>query len=187
MRYRRGALDGSVTAYRQRLSDEIVDTFDPVTFISSTENSSDTSRRSGVEVEAGWRIGDQLRLTANYAYLKATQPDDLGLELGRLKEARRPKHSGSVAADGVVGRLTYGLSLAYTGAHLDTDFETFPFRRVRLDAYWLAGARVAYRVGPGVELFARAANAFDARYQDALGYRTEGRSIYAGIRLAPRL
>ena len=187
VRYRRGALDGSVTAYRQRLSDEIVDTFDPVTFISSTENSSDTSRRSGVEVEAGWRIGDQLRLTANYAYLKATQPDDLGFGHGRLKEARRPKHSGSVAADGVVGRLTYGLSLAYTGAHLDTDFETFPFRRVRLDAYWLAGARVAYRVGPGVELFARAANAFDERYQDALGYRTEGRSIYAGIRLAPRL
>jgi vitamin B12 transporter len=45
---------------------------------------------------------------------------------------------------------------------------------------------VAYRVTNRVELFARAANAFDARYQDAFGYRTEGRSIYAGIRFASR-
>ena len=33
---------------------------------------------------------------------------------------------------------------------------------------------------------ARAANAFDASYQDVFGYRTEGRSLYAGIRLADR-
>ncbi len=74
--------------------------------------------------------------------------------------------------------------MAYTGARIDTDFETFPFRRVTLDAYWLAGARIAFNVSKDVELFARAANAFDERYQDALGYRTEGRSVYAGIRLA---
>jgi vitamin B12 transporter len=187
VRYRRGAFSGSVTAYRQRLTDEIVDTFDPLIFVSSTENSSGKSRRSGVELEGAWQIADRLRLTANYANVKAMQPDDLGLGVARLKEARRPKHSGSVAADGQIGRLSYGLSLAYTGAHFDTDFETFPFRRVRLGAYWLAGARVAYNVNKGVEVFARAANAFDERYQDALGYRTEGRSIYAGIRLAPRL
>ena len=138
-------------------------------------------------MESGWHLSEQLRLTASYAYLDATQPDDLGLGLGRFKEARRPKHSGSIAADGVVGRLKYGFSVSYTGAHIDTDFETFPFERVRLGAYWLAGARVAYNVSPNVELFVRAANAFDERYQDALGYRTEGRSIYAGIRLAPRL
>ena len=187
IRYRRSAFEGSITAYRQHLTDEIVDTFDFGTGISSTENSSETSRRAGIELEGGWHLSDKLRLTANYAYLDATQPDDLGLGLGRLKEARRPKHSGSIAADGVIGRLTYGLSVAYTGAHFDTDFETFPFRRVRLGAYWLTGFRVAYDVGNGVELFARAANAFDERYQDALGYRTEGRSVYAGIRLAPRL
>ena len=48
------------------------------------------------------------------------------------------------------------------------------------------GARVAYRVLDQVELFVRTANAFDAHYQDAFGYRTEGRSVYAGIRLAGR-
>ena len=187
LRYRRGEFEASVTAYRQRLTDEIVDTFDFATGISSTENSSEKSRRSGLELEVAYRVNDQLRLSANFAFLKATQPDDLGLGLGRLKEARRPKHSGSVSADGQSDRVTYGFSLAYTGSHLDTDFETFPFRRVRLGGYWLAGARVAYGLSEGIEIFARAANALNEQYQDAFGYRTEGRSVYAGIRLAPRL
>ncbi len=89
-------------------------------------------------------------------------------------------------ADGRQGSLTYGASIAYTGARRDTDFDVFPFRPVRLEPYWLAGARVAYEITGGVKLFARIANAFDATYQDALGYRTEGRSVYAGLRLAPR-
>jgi vitamin B12 transporter len=186
LRFRRGAVEGSATAYKQRLTGEIFDTFDPVTFISSTANSTDRSNRSGLELEAAWVAGENLRLSANYAYLHATQPDDLDF-VGRAKEARRPKHSGSIVADGRHGRLTYGLSIAYAGTHFDTDFEASPFRRVRLGAYWLAGARVAYSVRPGLEIFARTANAFDEHYQDALGYRTEGRSVYAGIRLAPRL
>ena len=44
------------------------------------------------------------------------------------------------------GRITYGASLAYTGARIDTDFDPFPAVRVRLGAYWLAGARL--RPGP---------------------------------------
>jgi vitamin B12 transporter len=181
LRYANRTFAASLTAYQQRLRDEIVDTFDPDTFLSSTANRSETSRRSGVEAQANWSLHEGLRLSANYAYIKASEPDDLG---SRVREARRPKHIGSVAADGQLGRISYGLSIAYTGSRLDTDFETFPFQRVKLGAYWLAGARVSYEVAEGVQIFARAANAFDERYQDALGYRTEGRSIYGGIRLA---
>ena len=54
-----------------------------------------------------------LRLTANYAYLKATEPGDAR---SQVREARRPKHSGSIAPTATSGRLTYGASLAYTGA-----------------------------------------------------------------------
>jgi vitamin B12 transporter len=177
VRFRRDNFGAALTAYRQRLRDEIVDVFDPATFLSSTVNRSDKSRRSGLEALVDWRPADRLRLSANYAYLNATEPGD-------VREARRPKHSGSVSADGEIGRLTYGVSLAYTGDHIDTDFESFPFRRVMLDSYWLAGARFAFQVADRIQLVARAANAFDANYQDALGYRTEGRSLYAGIRIA---
>ncbi len=181
LRYRHKRLDGALTLFRQRLSDEIVDVFDFATFQSTTVNRSAVSRRSGVEAELGWALSEQLRLTANYAYLRATEPD--ATETLKLREARRPKHSGSVALDGASGKFSYGASIAYTGARADTNFDLFPAQPVRLGAYWLAGARVGYRVQPGLELFARGSNLFDDNYQDAFGYRTEGRGLFVGVRL----
>jgi vitamin B12 transporter len=176
-------LQASLTAYRQRLHDEIVDVFDPVTFLSSTENRVGTSHRSGVEAELAWQVAPALRLSANYSYLRATQPDSATDR--QLYELRRPRHSGALAADGASGRWSYGASLAFVGAHLDRE-EVAPFGIVRLSSYWLAGARLAYAVKPGIELFGRISNLLDARYRDSAGYRTEGRGFYAGIRLAGR-
>lgn len=181
-RYHRGNIEASVTGYRQRLRDEIVDTYDPATFLSSTANGAGTSHRSGVEAAFAWRLGSGLRLIANYAFLHATQAGTSGS--GQVKEVRRPRHSGSIAVDGTSGRFSYGAAVAYTGARSDTDFDTFPAQPVTLHAYWLANARVAYRLAKGVELFARTSNAIDAHYEDAFGYRTERRGLYAGVRLA---
>jgi vitamin B12 transporter len=183
LRYRRPTVAASLTAYRQRLHDEIVDVFDPVTFLSSTENRRGTSRRWGLEAEAAWQPSPVLRLSANYVYLKATQPESATDR--QLEELRRPKHSGSITVDGGSGGWSYGVSLAYVGSHLDRQ-EVLPFGIVRLDAYWLAAARVAYEVAPRIQLFLRGSNLFDARYEDSVGYRTEGRGLFAGIRLADR-
>ena len=177
LRYRRGPFQAALTGYRQRLHDEIVDN---ATF-TSTLNAPGKSHRSGIEAEIAWQLADKLRLSANYAYIHATQPS----ALGQVTEFRRPKHSGSVALDGAAGKLTYGASVAYVGAHLDRR-DVPPFDVVSLRSYWLGGARVAYALRSGVEVFVRTANAFNARYQDVFGYRTEGRSIYAGIRLSSR-
>jgi vitamin B12 transporter len=181
LRYRRGRFEAALTGYRQQLHDEIVDVFDPVTFTSSTVNRTGVSHRSGIEAELGWKVGETLRLSANYAYLHATEPG--AIPSTQLREVRRPRHSGAVAIDGRSGRLTYGSSIAYVGARGDTNFDLFPAQAVRLHAYWLASGRVAWSLRPGVELFARASNLFDARYQDVFGYRTEGRALYAGVRL----
>ena len=132
---------------------------------------------SGIEATVDWKLGDELRLSANYAYLKATQPDAVTGE--QMTETRRPKHSGSIALDGSAGRFSYGASLAYVGRHLDNR-DTFPFARVTLGSYWLADARVAYAVRPGIELFARGSNLLDQRYQDVFSYRTEGRGGLCG-------
>lgn len=174
----------ALTWHRQRLSDEIIDLFDPATFLSSTANRAGRSRRSGVEAELGWALSSAVRVTGHYAYLAASQPGEA--EAGRIREVRRPRHSGSLAADGTSGPWSYGASLAFTGARRDMNFDVFPAAAVRLDSYWLAGTRIGYRLRDGVELFVRAANAFDARYQDVFGYRTEGRSLHAGLRLAAR-
>jgi vitamin B12 transporter len=183
LRYKKGAVDASLTGYRQKLHDEIVDIFDFGTFLFSTANRHETSRRSGIEATLGWRVGDKLRLSANYAYLKATQPDEATLT--QVHELRRPKHSGSVALDGSAGKFSYGGSIAYVGRHFDQR-DTFPFDRVTLGSYWLADARIAYSVRPGVELFARTTNALNQRYEDVFGYRTEPRAVFAGVRLSGR-
>jgi vitamin B12 transporter len=181
LRYRRAKVSASITAYRQRLHDEIVTIFPPPTFLGTTLNLASTSRRQGLEAALGWEIGDKLRLGITYSYLDATEPHtDV-----QVRELRRPKHSGSLVADGAWGRLRYGASLAYVGRHLDSR-DTFPFDRVALGSYWLAGARVAYVVRPGIELFARGSNLLNQSYQDVFGYRTEGRALFAGIRLAGR-
>ena len=180
VRYHSSRLQAGLTGYRQRLTDEIVDVFGFPT--STTINRNEKSRRSGLEAELGWQIGGALRVTGNYSYLKATEPDGAS----QIREIRRPKHSGSIALDGRSGRFTYGASLAFAGARRDTNFDVFPSQPVRLGSYWLGGARLAYAVNRRIELFARAANAFNEHYQDVFGYRTEGRSLYAGIRLAGR-
>jgi vitamin B12 transporter len=183
LRFRRSGLHAALTAYRQRLHDEIVDVFDLTTFRASTENSEGVSHRWGVEAELGWQVSPALRLRANYAFLHATQPDSsTGVQ---LRERRRPKHSGSVEADGSSGRWSYGASLVYAGAHLDSQ-EVFPFGIVRVKPYWLADARLAYAVKPGIDLFVRGANLFDKDYEEVAGYRTEGRGLFAGVRLADR-
>ncbi|MBA3667678.1 MAG: TonB-dependent receptor [Sphingomonas sp.] len=181
LRYRGSRAGAALTYYRQQLRQEIVDVFDPSTFLSTAANSDRKSRRQGVEVEADYQPTEHVRLTATYAFLDASEPSVAG---GLVKEQRRPKHSGSIALDGTAGRLSYGASIAYVGAHVDTDFGSFPARRIRLGAYWLAGAQFAYRLAGPLEATLRVANAFDDDYQDVVGYRTEGRSVHAGFRVA---
>ncbi|MBA2466597.1 MAG: TonB-dependent receptor [Sphingomonas sp.] len=180
VRYRRNRVQASLTAYRQRLEDEIVDVF---TFpLSTTVNRDGKSRRSGLEAEFGWRPSEALRVAVHYAYLKASEPGSVGSV--QVREVRRPSHSGSLALDGSVRRFTYGASIAYAGGRDDVNFDVFPSQTARLGAYWLGGARIAYALDDRIQLFARAANLFDDRYQDVFGYRTEGRSLHAGIRFA---
>lgn len=182
-RYRSARFTASLTAYRQRLNDEIVDVTDPTTFLQTAINSSVESHRSGVEAQASWQVGDKLRLSANYSFLHATEPD--AATQHQVTELRRPKHSGSVAADGRAGRWSYGASVAYVGDHLDVS-DNFPFGVVRLHSYWLADARLAYAVRPNLQVYVRGSNLFESRYEDSAGYRTEGRGLFAGIRVASR-
>jgi len=175
-----------VTAFSNRLSDEIVSVFDPATFLSSTTNASGKSRRRGIEVKADVQPIAGLRISANYTYLDA-QEQKVGGGV-RLKEVQRPKHSANIVLDYISGPLTLGGSVAYVGKRGDTDFDivdpvTFMSPRVTLKSYALADARVAYALTRGLEAFVRVENAFDQKYQDVVGYATPGRTIYAGFRI----
>ncbi|TMJ19141.1 MAG: TonB-dependent receptor [Alphaproteobacteria bacterium] len=170
------------TYFSARLHDEIVDVFDPATFSSSTANADGVSRREGVELSAGYRHAGWLNLTANYAWLDADEQRVAGTML--VREVRRPRSSANLSGYGTVGRFRWGASLAYVGARTDSDFDLFPAATVRLHDYALASMNIAYRLMGGVEAYARAENAFDADYQDVVGYNTAGRTVYAGLRVA---
>lgn len=170
------------TWFSDRLKDEIVGTSDPITFLSGTANASGTSRRRGLELSAGYHAGGAFNVALNYTWLDASEQNVAGA--ARLREVRRPRHSANLAAYGQSGRLRWGGSLAYVGARLDTDFDQQPAASVTLHAYVLASANLAYRLLPRLELYARTENAFDADYQDVVGYHTPGRTIYAGLRVA---
>ena len=170
------------TYFSARLTDEIVDTFDPATFRSSTANAEGASRRSGLELSAGYRDGERLSLSVNYTLLDAEEQRAAGGAL--LREVRRPRHSANLIAHGRLGRLRWGASLAYVGPRSDIDFDLFPAATVRLDDYVLASANLAWRIVPQLEAFARVENGFDADYQDVVGYHTPGRTVHAGLRVA---
>lgn len=180
LRYSDRQFGAAITYFRQRLKDEIVPVFLP-DFTSTTVNADGRSKRRGLEIEGAYRPSESIRITATYAWLDADEPDVGGPQ---IREQRRPKHSGSVAVDGTSGRFTYGAAIAYTGERVDTNFDVIPSFRVRLDPYWLASVRLAYRVTNELEAHLRVANAFDDDYQDVVGYRTEGRSVHAGLRVA---
>ena len=114
------------------------------------------SRRSGNR--SGVRAGDfadRLRLIGQLR-VSATRRSRPTAADGQEREVRRPKHSGSVALDGSSGRLTYGASLAYVGRAFRHESTCFRPIGSRCTSYWLADARIAYAVRPGIELFVRA-------------------------------
>ena len=170
-----------VTGFVDHLRDEIVDVFDPLTFISSTANASGRSRRRGIEADAEYRPAKGLLLAANYTFLDADEQTVAGA--GLVREVRRPRHSGNLVATWTGGRLSASATAAYVGSRRDTNFDVFPAQLVRLQAYVLASARLGYRLTRRVEAYARIENAFEARYQDVVGYATAGRTVYAGLRL----
>lgn len=180
VRWANGRVAVGITGFSARLKDEIVETFDPVTFLSGAANAAGRSRRDGVEIEARYRHAEWLQLEANYTRLDSQQPNAAAM---LVRELRRPRNSFNLIGHGETGRFSWGASLAYVSARLDTDFDLFPSPTVRLDDYALASLRVGWRLIANLELYARVENGFDADYQDVVGYNTAGRTVYAGLRV----
>lgn len=181
LRWIGSGIEAGITGFAGRLRDEIVDVFDPETFLSSTANVSGRSRRRGIELDARHAFSRAAELSVNYLYLDADERRVAGG--AGVREPRRPRHSASATLTGGSGPLGWGASLAYVGDRDDTDFDLFPARKVVLDDYLLASLMVRCRVTPALETYARVENGLDAEYQDVVGYNTPGRTVYAGLRV----
>ncbi|MCH9693077.1 MAG: TonB-dependent receptor [Gammaproteobacteria bacterium] len=180
-----GKLDLQVSVFRQDLEDEINGfVFDPVTFSSTAENMTGSSKRRGAEIAAQWNISESLGLGSTYTYTDATEQDAGG---NRIDELRRPRHVGSVYADMRFaqdrGRLAF--TADYGGTRDDIFFPPFPepSEIVTLSNYWLLGLTAQYQLNDTVKLFARGTNLLDTQCEQVYGYQTAGRKLYAGVQM----
>jgi vitamin B12 transporter len=181
LRWGRPGLSLAAIAFSNDLTDEIVEDFS--IFPNYTVvNAPGESRRRGVELSGEWQLREWLRVSADYTYTDTREPEEAAAEA--LREVRRPEHTANLAVDLRKGPFTIGAAFSYVGERIDRDFDLFPAPRVELDAYVLASARLAYRISPALEAFARVENGLDQTYQDVVGYATAGRSVHAGIRLS---
>ena len=172
------------SATAARIGDGFSDTLrsPAASFWRSSENSAlaKTQPVSPSVTRSRWQPTASLRLNLNYTRLDSRE-GDAG---DSAREIRRPRNTANVFADWRSGPYTIGASFAYVGRRTDRDFDLFPAPTVTLDDYLLGGLRLAYRLLPQVEAFARVENGFDADYQDVFGYGQPGRSVHAGLRVA---
>jgi vitamin B12 transporter len=73
----------AATYFSARLRDEIVDVFDPATFLSGTGNATGKSRRRGLELAASIDVAPWLVIHANYTWLDADEQRVAGATLVR--------------------------------------------------------------------------------------------------------
>lgn len=178
-----GRVQVSATWFDEELQDEINGfVFDPARGGFTADNEAGTSQRRGLELSGRWQIGGDLELYAAYTWLDATEDSDSG----QVDEIRRPGHIASANLNWSLleGRANLNLNVDYNGEQDDLFFPPNPpFReRVELDDFVLVTAAGEIRLRDGLVLFARVENALDEDYEEVFGYRSPGRSVFAGLR-----
>lgn len=137
------------------------------------------ARSRGLELAAAWEFNDLLGLRAAYTYTDAERPD--GAPRNRV-----PKHDLALTATGAYKRLSYDLGADFVWDYVDNsaiDFATGGVLQTRgwADDFVVVNARIAYAVTETAEVYVRAENLFDERYQTARGYSTSDRAFYGGV------
>lgn len=167
-----------VTLFDATLDNEIIGTFDNRTFLSGVANASGRSKRRGIEVAGAARLAEGLNLTGTYTWLDADQQQVAGAL--RVREVRRPRHSGSIALAYVGRQFDLSAAAAITGARGDTDFARFV--PVVLPAYTLVTVAGAWHLTERLDVTMRVENALDVTQVDVFAYRGPGITAHGGIR-----
>ncbi len=174
------ALVVDVTYFNQNLTNEIITSYAGP--LPTPVNLDGESERQGVELTATLNLTSGLTATATYTYVDATEPSPVGG--APLREVRRPEHSGSlnVAYRFHEGRGRVFGEIVFNGAMTDLDFSTYPSTRVTLDDYTLVNVGGSYSFSDSFEAYGRVENLFDEDYEEVLGYNSQGRVAFIGLR-----
>lgn len=177
-----GGLVADITYFNQDLTNEIATVFDPDTFFSSPINRDGKSKRQGVEVSATVNFFNGLTATATYTYTDATEQTIAGGP--RLREVRRPEHSGSLTAAYTFyeDRARVFGEVTFNGKMEDLAFVPSLPPRVTLDSYTVVNVGGSFKFNERLEAFGRVENLFDEDYQEVFGYNTQGTTAFLGLK-----
>lgn len=143
--------------------------FDLVGFSGYVQDAGESASR-GIELAGRWPIVAGLTLSGNYTWNDTEAAD------GRQR-AFRPEHLANLGISHLSTdkRLRMGLNLRVSHNAVDTG-------GTAIDDVVLFDANVSYAFARGLELYLRAQNLLDDRYQEVPTYNTAGRAAYTGVR-----
>ncbi len=144
---------------------------------------------SGLELEMGLKVNDQLAFNATYSYLTGEQTtiDPNGEEAQSNNLIRRPPHRFGLGARYQLSeKWLINAQLQYLEERDDLFFNPanfFAAENVILDAYYLLNIYTEYRiVDPGLIIFVDAKNLTDQSFNEVYGFTGAGINFLAGIR-----
>jgi len=184
----------SATYFHQRFRDLIEFTFDTPTPTDPNYLNVAAARARGLEVSGRVHLPAGLTASGSHTWVDTrviTQGFDqsgTGFFVPGVQLLRRPKHITTLGLQWRGGWGSLSTQTLYFGSRDDLDFSAG--RRVVLDAYTTVDIAASVKVvrrapgRPGVTATLRLANAFDEEYQAVLGFRSPGRSLLTGVRLA---
>jgi len=160
----------SLTYFNSRYRNLI--TFDPSTFISGNIGH---VRSDGVELGATQHVNANVYTQISYTYLHRDEDESTGLRL-----ARRPKHSGSIAAGYRSGPMDTNVVLLHTGEREDS-LAVVPFSRTTNKAYTTIDVNVQYHLSRVVP-FVKVENLANEKYEEVVGFASPRRRVILGVK-----
>lgn len=159
-----GRGQAGITLFRQ----DTVDLID-FSFVAGGYRNISAVESRGVEVSADWNLTGSIAVSADYAYIKASEADG-------APRLRVPEHSGDLMLSfDPAGGLSGTILLRFNGRENILGGNT-------LDEWTRVDINARYALSGAVEVFGRIENFFDTHYQQVLGYGTPGRSGSVGAR-----
>ena len=177
----KGAMVIDATWFDTTLKDQILSVNGGMSVI----NSDGVSIREGLELSGKIIPLPGVTIGASYTWLDARLPSG-------ASETRRPENSARVDASYTFDqqRARVGIGANYNGRMHDIALRTadpfiFPLtpERITLKDYWVLSATASYKLTPALELYGRAENVLDQRYQEVYGFQTAGFAVYGGMRM----
>ncbi|MCH8685729.1 TonB-dependent receptor plug domain-containing protein [Pedomonas mirosovicensis] len=172
-----GRIRVSGTYFQQKLKNQIdyvnCTTGDPMCADGRWGYYDNVARASFKGVELGLLLQpiDPLVIRANYTWLEPLN------EVTDTDLARRARDSFQTSVNwAATEKLNFSASLTLTGDSYDSAGEVN-----RLEGYTLVDLRAGYAILPGLEVYGRVDNVFDADYEVVSGYGTLGRGAFIGL------